>query len=346
MRLSICIPTYNFGEFIGATLESILPQVREGVEVVVLDGGSSDNTASVVKALQADNPSLRYERQTERGGIDRDMARTVSLARGEYCWLFCADDLMKPGAIDHMLRNLESGCDVYICGLTMCTLEMQPVREHPVARIKSEAQFDLSAPNERRRYFRRAETTTAFFSFAGSLTFRKSRWDEVELDERFVGSLWAHVARFFALIPRGLRLGYLPDSYLLKRTDNDSFMDKGIVNRYGIAIDGYHRLASTFFGERSFEARHVHRVLTNEFPPWALLAIKFGAHGAEDLDTLDRLAAKAYQDPTPRNLLYRLTYRHTPRAAFAAVRAGYRGASSLASALRTRRRREPLAAER
>lgn len=31
IRLSICIPTYNFGSFIGETLESILPQVTEGV---------------------------------------------------------------------------------------------------------------------------------------------------------------------------------------------------------------------------------------------------------------------------------------------------------------------------
>src|SRR5271165_2413917 len=103
MRLSVCIPTYNFGAFIGETLESILPQVEEGVEVIVLDGGSDDDTSVVVESLQQRYPSLRYERRDERGGIDRDIARTVDLARGEYCWLFCADDVMKPGAIGRML---------------------------------------------------------------------------------------------------------------------------------------------------------------------------------------------------------------------------------------------------
>lgn len=50
IRLSICMPTYNFGKFIGETLESIMKQIPDGVEIVVLDGGSTDNTCDVVKS--------------------------------------------------------------------------------------------------------------------------------------------------------------------------------------------------------------------------------------------------------------------------------------------------------
>lgn len=215
MRLSICIPTYNFGAYIGETLQSVLPQVVEGVEVVVLDGGSTDDTAAVVESLQKRYPPLRYERRAERGGIDRDMAATVDAARGEYCWLFCADDVMKEGALARMLTHLDSGCDVYLCGLTLCDIDMTPLGEHPVARIPTDSQFDLGNRRERRRYFRRAKTTTAFFSFAGSLAFKKSRWDQIGLDEEFVGSLWAHVARLFQMITvGGLRLCYIPEPYL------------------------------------------------------------------------------------------------------------------------------------
>ena len=52
IRLSICIPTYNFGEFIGATLQSIIKQATDEVEIVVVDGASTDNTAEVVRAFQ------------------------------------------------------------------------------------------------------------------------------------------------------------------------------------------------------------------------------------------------------------------------------------------------------
>jgi abequosyltransferase len=348
MRLSVCIPTYNFGAFIGETLESILPQVEEGVEVIVLDGGSNDDTSAVVESFQGRYPSLRYERRDERGGIDRDIARTVNLARGEYCWLFCADDVMKPGAIARMLENLNSGCDVYLCGLTLCTLDMRPLGEHRVSRIKTESQFDLSRSRDRRNYFRRAQTTTAFFSFAGSLTFKKSRWDEIGLDEEFVGSLWAHVARFFQMIPSGLRLHYLPTAYLFKRTDNDSFLDQGIVNRHAIAIDGYHRLAHACFPPGSMEARNVRRAVRNEFPPWLVLDLKFMSETErpDELPAIDRLAAKAYGDRTPTNLIYRLLYEHTPRAAFMATRSVYRSVRSIIGSITTLRRREPQGAAR
>ena len=68
VRLSICIPTYNFGAFIGDTLASIVPQLVDGTEVVVLDGGSTDDTAEVVESFQRRCPAVRYHRQRERGG--------------------------------------------------------------------------------------------------------------------------------------------------------------------------------------------------------------------------------------------------------------------------------------
>jgi abequosyltransferase len=348
MRLSVCIPTYNFGAFIGETLESILPQVEDGVEVVVLDGGSTDDTTAVVESFQQRYPSLRYERRAERGGIDRDLARTVELANGEYCWLFCADDVMKPGAIRQMLENLNSGCDVYVCGLTLCTLDMRPVGDHRVSRIKTESQFDLTQSRDRRSYFRRAQTTPAFFSFASSLAFKKSRWDAIGLDEEFVGSLWAHVARFFQMIPGGLRLHYLPTAYLFKRLGNDSFMDQGLVHRYAIAIDGYDRLSRACFPDGSWEARQVRRAMRNEVPPWLMLDMKFSSERErpEDVPEVNRLAAKAYGDQTPRNFLYRLIYKHTPRVAFRAVQVANRAARSITTSIRVLRRREPLATAR
>jgi abequosyltransferase len=337
VRLSVCIPTYNFGAYIGETLHSILPQVVEGVEVVVLDGGSTDDTAAVVEALQKRWPRLRYERRAERGGIDRDMAYTVDAARGEYCWLFCADDVMKEGAIARMLAHLDSGCDVYLCGLTLCALDMTPLGEHPVARIATDAQFDLGSTRERRRYFRRAKTTTAFFSFAGSLTFRRSRWEAIPLNEQFVGSLWAHVARLFQMIPGGLRLHYIPESYLFKRSGNDSFMDDGLIKRYAIATDGYDRLAQAFFPRGSPEARHIHRVLANEFPVAYLLELKFKSERErpEDVETLNRMATIAYIGWAPRSVVYRLLYDHTPRAVYMAAQAGYRGARAVLAKIRS-----------
>jgi abequosyltransferase len=331
IRLSICIPTYNFGEFIGETLESIMLQVVDGVEVVVLDGGSTDQTPEVVRGFQARFPALRYERRAERGGIDRDLARTVELARGEYCWLFCSDDVMKPRAIERVLSHIRSQLDIYLCGFTLCTRDLRPIVDHRIVDVRSDTDFDLGDQLDRRRYFERAQTTTAFFSFAGSLIINKARWDSRTLDEDFVGSCWAHVARLFAMIPEGLRISYIATPYLDKRSDNDSFMDHGIVRRYALAIDGYHKLADAFFAAGSLEARHVRRVVTNEFPPWTFLHAKCEVRKEhpEDLALLDRLAATAYADRSLGNRAKHLMYRATPVPAYQSVRACYRIVKSL-----------------
>jgi abequosyltransferase len=323
VRLSICIPTYNFGAFIGETLASIIPQLLEGVEIVILDGGSTDDTTGVVESFQASCPAIRYRRQSERGGIDRDIIATIEFARGRYCWLFSADDTMKPGALAHVLDRLGSGCDVYLCGLTRCTFSMEPVMDHPVAAIDSEREFDLASVSERREYFARALTTTAFFSFAGSLIINRESWERAGPDERFFGSLWAHVAQILRMIPGGLRLHYIPAALLNKRADNDSFMEGGLVHRFAIAIDGYHALASAYFSEHSPEARDMRRVVANEFPPWMFLAARLGARRARSGEEaeVDRLAAAAYSEPTARNRLHHAVYRLTPNFLFAAAQA-------------------------
>src|SRR3954470_22855951 len=104
-----------------------------------------------------------------------------------------------------------------------------------------------------------------------------------------MGSCWAHVVRLFRLIPHGLTVKYLGESLLLKRGDNDSFMDKGIAHRFALAIDGYQRIAANVFGDGSFEARQIRRVIANEFPPNAFFSAKLQSLRAGRDDDVRRL---------------------------------------------------------
>jgi len=330
VRLSICMPTYNFGEFIAETLASIVPQLAPGVEIVILDGGSTDNTSEAVRPFLEGSLPVRYVRQDARGGIDRDMARTVELAHGEYCWLFSSDDIMKPGAIARVLGEIESGFDIYVCGLTLCDRDMNVLEEHRVSRASWGATFDLRDAADRQRYFGLAVTTTALFSFMGSIILRRRRWMEHGLDEGYIGSCWAHVVRILRMIPSGLKLKYLGESLLMKRGGNDSFMDKGLVHRYSIAIDGYHRIAQDVFGEDALESRHMRRVIVNEFTPKVFFFAKVQCLrnrlplAISDVAELDRLAAKAYRDPGLRNFVYSIIYRMLPVWVYERARTMYK----------------------
>ena len=124
IELSICIATRNRGAYIGETLTSIAVQCTSSVEIVVLDGASTDNTEEVVRTLQATLPSLRYIRQDKNGGVDRDYDAAVGHARSNYCWLMSDDDLLRPGAVDRVLHEIKNNYSLIVVNSEVRSLNL------------------------------------------------------------------------------------------------------------------------------------------------------------------------------------------------------------------------------
>jgi O-antigen biosynthesis alpha-1,3-abequosyltransferase len=316
MKLSIPIPVYNFAEFLPETLQSILSQARvENTEIVVVDGASTDNTPRIMREFCAKYPNLKYHRLPEKGGIDLDMAKAVELSNGEYCWLFSGDDLMSPGALQAVRKDIESGHDIYLLKHMECFKDMTPLMEYPVLEPDLPAVFELSDPAQRSDYFRRARNTEAFFSFMGGLVVKRATWHSVALNPDFVGSCWAHSARFFELMKRGLRVSYTARVGLSRRGENDSFSDKGLVNRYRIQVEGFHKLANAFFGPASNEAREVRRAVRTEFNRGVVMNLKVLCDARPQVESkqlLDHLVAMGYSDSGLPETVTKLLYRWLP----------------------------------
>ena len=317
VTLTVCIPTYNFGAYIGETLASIADQLSPGVDIDILDGGSTDDTAQVVAMWQERHPEIRYHRQQVRGGIDRDMARIVELARGRYVWLFSADDIMHAGAISRVLAELSSGDDVYLCTHRECDSEMNVVHErHPVLDSATDRSFVF--PRDRQLYFELGRSTEAFFSFMSGLIVRREYWTSVAIAEQYVGTCWAHAARLLDLLKSGMRLRYLAGPLLSRRGGNDSFADRGVINRWELSIHGYHRIAGDIFGPDSLEAKAIRRVISREFPLRLFLLLKYRTREdkTENATQLTRLFAQTYQDYSLSNLIRRIVYKLTPAQSY------------------------------
>lgn len=308
--LSICIPTYNFGKFIGETLDSIIPQLSDEVELVIIDGASTDNTESVVRSYMQKSSQIHYYRQKERGGIDRDMHLSVEYARGEYCWLFSSDDVMYPGVVSMILSEIRSALDVYVCGFDICTLNIEEVKgKYPVSTLQTDSLFDLSCAEERLKYFRSATTLPAFFSFLSSVIVKRECWMQIPVEECFLGTHLAHVPRIFRMIERGLKLKYLPKSLLKKRSENDSFMDKGLIHRLGISIYGYHQIADHVFGSTSPEAKEIRRTIRNEILFKQIIEARACVMSSEEKKALLQLVKTLHRD-TPFSRFSRLLILH------------------------------------
>lgn len=249
-RLSVCIPTRNFGAFIGATLEAIIAQATSEIEIVVVDGASTDHTTQIVQRIGQGFPRLRFYRQDVNGGVDADLARAVELAGGDYCWLMSGDDVLVPGAMARILDELEEGYDVYLCNRTECDRDLTPIAQQTwLADNCPDTVFRFASNADFGRYFRKARSLGALFSYISSIITRRDKWMAVRPDARLMWSHYAHAFRLFSLLQNGGSLKYIRDSLVLCRGGNDSFAGNGMLERVALDLDGFELLASRLFNE-------------------------------------------------------------------------------------------------
>lgn len=104
--VSIAIPTYNRGELLESTLQSILPQLPDDFEVVICDTGSTDDTRERIAPIAAAIPRVRFVSHAERLNLDEALLELLDLGRGEYVWFFSSDDRMKPGAAETVRQRI------------------------------------------------------------------------------------------------------------------------------------------------------------------------------------------------------------------------------------------------
>lgn len=94
--LSLLFPMYRVEPWLAACIESLKPQLDDGVELVFVDDASPDGSAALV---QERLPQARLIRQPENRGVSAARNRLLDEARGEYLWFIDPDDLVEPGAI-------------------------------------------------------------------------------------------------------------------------------------------------------------------------------------------------------------------------------------------------------
>ena len=95
---SICIPNYNYGHYIGETIQSVLDQSYSHFEIIVADNASTDNSLEVVESFRSDR--IRVIRNRYNIGFGPNLQRATESARNDFVNLLSSDDLMKPGALE------------------------------------------------------------------------------------------------------------------------------------------------------------------------------------------------------------------------------------------------------
>lgn len=266
--VSVIIPVYNTENYIAQALQSVRRQSLQDIEILVVDDGSTDGSAAVVRSVAATDPRVvLYSRPN--GGVSAARNTGMEHARGEYTYFLDSDDLLEPGALESCYRKCKTeNLDfVFFDARNLSEAEKNAFQQythlpHPGGNIRSGTEwlrFQLD-----NRTFR----TPVWLNF-----IRTSYWQEHRL--RFYPGIIHEDELFtFLLYFHAKRVGYLPRTFTGRRLREGSIMMQKFSRKN---TDGY----LTVFGEISRLRRHPDpeiRGLTRRYLSVTLNAVVWRAH--------------------------------------------------------------------
>lgn len=118
--ISVLMPAFNAGPYIGEAIQSILNQSCPDFELLVLDDGSQDNTREIV--LSFTDKRIRYLPSSRNSKLVATLNRGLDLVRGHFIARMDADDLSLPQRFERQIKFLQENPDVGCVGTGFRTL--------------------------------------------------------------------------------------------------------------------------------------------------------------------------------------------------------------------------------
>ena len=113
-KVSVIMPAYNCGKFIGESIRSVQAQTYENWELLIVDDVSTDDTAEVVAAFLGDD-RIRYYCLQENGGPAAARNEALRRAQGDYIAFLDSDDIWMPEKLEHQLAFMKKNGYFFTC---------------------------------------------------------------------------------------------------------------------------------------------------------------------------------------------------------------------------------------
>lgn len=112
-KISVILPVYNGQDYLPEAINSVLIQSASDFELIIIDDGSTDGSAAIIKKL--DDPRIRFFQQSNKGlAVTLNMA--ISLSRGKYIARQDQDDISLQSRFEKQVAFLDSNPDVGMVG--------------------------------------------------------------------------------------------------------------------------------------------------------------------------------------------------------------------------------------
>lgn len=114
IRLSIIVPVYNVEKYLSECIQSIILAYREGIEIILIDDGSTDNSGEICDKYSEEYQYITVKHRNN-GGLSAARNTGIKLAKGKYIWFVDSDDYIENDSIEIILKKIIEDKDIIIC---------------------------------------------------------------------------------------------------------------------------------------------------------------------------------------------------------------------------------------
>lgn len=116
LTATVLMAVYNDEKFVAEAINSILPQLKEDMELLIIDDHSTDRTSEIINDFQFQYSNIRIIRNEQNQGLGYSLALGVEQAKGKYIIRIDSDDICMPDRFAKQIHFFEDNPDIDILG--------------------------------------------------------------------------------------------------------------------------------------------------------------------------------------------------------------------------------------
>lgn len=227
-KVSVVIPVFNQEKYIKECVESVLSQTYRAVEVVVVDDGSTDRTAAILRSYEG---KIRYIRQENKGAAAA-LNKGIKESRGEFIAWLSSDDVYLPTKLEEQLLFFKQNPNAALVYTDFYIIDGR-------GKIVKEAKSSYF-PNKKELIFNLLKRN---FINGSSVVIRKRCLEKVGFFDESMklhadGNMWFRLLKHY-------RFGHVP-KFLLKYRQHQSNASKDIKNMKKFRYEHYRKVFSLY----------------------------------------------------------------------------------------------------
>lgn len=209
--VSIIVSIYNTKHYTSACIDSILAQTYSNLEIILIDDGSTDHSASIAKSYAEKDSRIKFISQTNQG-LSAARNTGIKKSTGDYVTFIDSDDLIEPQMIESMVNAIQTNkADIAVCSFQEFYENGKVVhfnRQHYPSTVYNTEEA-LSAMLEER----------GFMVSATMKLFPRAYFKSVKFP---VGKLHEDLGTTYKLILKAKKIVFLSDEFYLYRRHSNS----------------------------------------------------------------------------------------------------------------------------